>query len=100
MLKRMDNRFMKVLEVILTCRILHNFRQVAGEEFDDQEILKRVIIIEREYLQMSTCCTKSSSPSCLPSSRKLLIMVVLAIQFVCYSRNTTVHCFFVTKANA
>ena len=47
-LKRMDNN---VPEVILTCCILHNFCQEAGEEFDDQEILRRVIAIEREYLQ-------------------------------------------------
>lgn len=51
LLKRMGNRFINVPEVILTCCILHNFCQEAGEEFDDQEILRRVIGIEREYLQ-------------------------------------------------
>lgn len=51
LLKRLDNRFVNVPEVILTCCILHNFCQEAGEEFDDPEVLRRVIAIEREYLQ-------------------------------------------------
>ena len=51
LLKRIDNRFINIPEVILTCCILHNFCQEAGEEFDDHEILRRVIAIEREYLQ-------------------------------------------------
>lgn len=51
LLKRLDNRFCNVSKVILTCCILHNFCQIAGEEFDDQEILRRVIEIERGYLR-------------------------------------------------
>lgn len=51
LLKRLDNRFVNVPEVILTCCILHNFCQEAGEEFDDAEILRRIINIERQYLQ-------------------------------------------------
>lgn len=51
LLKRMDNRFINIPEVIHTCCILHNFCQEAGEEFDDPEILRRVVAIEREYLQ-------------------------------------------------
>lgn len=47
----MDNRFINIPEVILTCSILHNFCQEAGEEFYDPEILRRVVAIEREYLQ-------------------------------------------------
>ena len=51
LLKRLDNKFVNVPETILTCCILHNFCQEAGEEFDDQEVLRRVVEIERRYLQ-------------------------------------------------
>jgi len=47
----MDNRFINILKVNLTCCILHNFWEEAGEEFEDLKILRRVIAIEREYLQ-------------------------------------------------
>ena len=47
----MDNLFENILEVILSCYILHNFCQEAGEEFDDEEILHRIISIDREYLE-------------------------------------------------
>ena len=39
LLKRLDHRFENIREVILSCCILHNFCQEAGEEFDDEEIL-------------------------------------------------------------
>ncbi len=48
---RLDNRFENIPEVILSCCILHNFCQEAGEEFDDEEILHRIISIDREYLE-------------------------------------------------
>ena len=51
LLKRLDNRFENIPEVILSCCILHNFCQEAGEEFDDEEILHRIISIDREYLE-------------------------------------------------
>ncbi|CAB4017612.1 Hypothetical predicted protein [Paramuricea clavata] len=51
LLKRLDNRFENISEVILSCCILHNFCQEAGEEFDDEEILRRIISIDREYLE-------------------------------------------------
>ena len=40
LLKRMDNKFISVPDVILACCILHNFRQQSGEEFDDHEVLR------------------------------------------------------------
>ena len=49
LLKRLDSRFY-VSEFILTCCILHNFCQEAGEEFNDDEVLQRIIAIEREHL--------------------------------------------------
>lgn len=48
LLKRLDNKFCNIPEVILTCCILHNFCQQAGEEFDDDEVLQRIIALERE----------------------------------------------------
>ena len=51
LLKRLDNRFENIPEVIVSCCILHNFCQEAGEEFDDEEILNRIISIDREYLE-------------------------------------------------
>ena len=51
LLKRLDSRFENIPEVILSCCILHNFCQEAGEEFDDEEILHRIIFIDREYLE-------------------------------------------------
>ena len=47
-LKRLDSRFDNISEGILTCYILHNFCQEAREEFDDEEVLERIIAIERE----------------------------------------------------
>lgn len=47
-MKRLDNKFCNIPEVILTCCILHNFCQQAGEEFDDDEVLQRIIALERE----------------------------------------------------
>ena len=41
LLKRLDSRFHNVSEIILTCRILHNFCQEAGEEFNDDEVAQR-----------------------------------------------------------
>ena len=51
LLKKLDNRFENIPEVILACCILHNLCQQAGEEFDDEEILRRVMAIDREYLE-------------------------------------------------
>ena len=51
LLKWLDNQFENIPEVILSCCILHNFCQEAGEEFDDEEILRRIISIDREYLE-------------------------------------------------
>ena len=51
LLKRLDNLFENIPEVILSCCILHNFCQEASEEFDDEEILHRIISIDREYLE-------------------------------------------------
>lgn len=51
LLKRMDNKFINVPDVILACCILHNFCQQSGEEFDDHEVLRRVLALEREYLR-------------------------------------------------
>ena len=51
LLKRLDNKFCNIPEVILTCCILHNFCQDAGEEFDDDEVLQRIIAVEREEMQ-------------------------------------------------
>ena len=51
LLKRLDNRFENMPEVVLSCCILHNFCQGAGEDFDDEEILRRVISIDREYFE-------------------------------------------------
>ncbi|XP_028416966.1 protein ANTAGONIST OF LIKE HETEROCHROMATIN PROTEIN 1-like [Dendronephthya gigantea] len=51
LLKRLDNRFENIPDVILSCCILHNFCQKAGEEFDDEEILRRIIRVDREYLE-------------------------------------------------
>jgi len=72
LLKRMDNRFINIPEVILTCCILHNFCQEAGEEFDDPEVLRRVVAIERIFaVQTSTShCTECGSSSHSSSNRK------------------------------
>ena len=51
LLKKLDNRFENIPEVILACCILHNLCQRAGEKFDDEEILRRVMAIDREYLE-------------------------------------------------
>ena len=48
LLKRLDNKFCNIPEVILTCCILHNFCQQAGEEFEDNVILERIIALERD----------------------------------------------------
>ena len=45
LLKRLESGFYNVLEIILT------FCQEAGEDFSDDEVLQRIIAIEREYLQ-------------------------------------------------
>ena len=37
----LKGRFYNVSEIILTCRILHNFCQEAGEEFNDDEVAQR-----------------------------------------------------------
>ena len=47
LLKRLDNRFANVSEIILSCCILHNICQEAGDEYDEEEIIQRVIAIER-----------------------------------------------------
>ena len=54
LLKRLVNKFCNIPEVILTCCILHNFCQDAGEEFDDDEVLQRIIAVEREEMQANT----------------------------------------------
>ena len=46
LLKKLDNRFENIPEVILACCILHDICQQA-----DKEILCRVIAIDREYLE-------------------------------------------------
>ena len=51
LLKKLDNRFDNIPNVILTCCVLHNFCQEAGEEFDDEEVLRRIISIDREYVE-------------------------------------------------
>ena len=51
LLKRLDNRFENISEVILSCCVLHNYCQDSGEEFDDDEILRRIISIDREYVE-------------------------------------------------
>ena len=51
LLKRLDNRLEHIPEVIFSCCILHNFCQEAAEEFDDEDILHRIISIDREYLE-------------------------------------------------
>ena len=45
LLKRLESGFYNVLEIILT------FCQEAWEDFSDDEVLQRIIAIEREYLQ-------------------------------------------------
>ena len=50
LLNRLESRFDNISEIILTCCILHNFCQEAREEFDDKEVLERIIAIERKYL--------------------------------------------------
>ena len=51
LLKRLDSSFYNFSETILTCLILHDFCQEAGEDFSDDEVLQSIIAIEREYLQ-------------------------------------------------
>ena len=51
LLNRLDCRFANAPKVILSCCILHNICQEAGDEFDDEELIQRVIAIERRYLQ-------------------------------------------------
>jgi hypothetical protein len=51
LLKRLDNLFENISEVILPCSVLHNYCQDSGEEFDDDEILRRIISIDREYVE-------------------------------------------------
>lgn len=49
LLKRMDNKFFNVPDVILACCILHNFCQQSGEEFDDHEVLRRVLALTMHW---------------------------------------------------
>lgn len=49
LLKRLDVKFCNISDVILTCCILHNFCQLSGDHFDDQELLRRAIMLERRY---------------------------------------------------
>jgi len=87
LLKRMDNRFINIPVVMLTCCILPNFCQEAGE-LDDHEILRRVI--EREYLQSRCLHHAVRNPAAQAIHQAIVIM---SGQLVGYTRNTTVYCF-------
>ena len=51
LLKRLDNCFINIPETILTCCIWHNFCQESGEEFDEPEIVRRVMELDWDYLR-------------------------------------------------
>ena len=51
LLKRLDSRFANAPEVILSCCILHNICQEAGDEFHDEELIQRILSVERQCSQ-------------------------------------------------
>lgn len=51
LLKRLDCRFTNISEIIIVCCILHNFCLQTGDNFDDEEIVSRLVALERQYNQ-------------------------------------------------
>ena len=70
LLKRLDNKFCNISEVILTCCILHNFCQREGEEFDDEELLQRIIALEREDMQANNMQGQNGMVQSIHNARK------------------------------
>lgn len=97
LLKRMDNRFINLPEVILTCCILHNFCQESGEEFDDhaRRFWEESLPLGENILQSRRLhhAVRNPAAQAVRQAIENNLKWLGALSFVAHSRNSTFYCF-------